>query len=44
MCRKHGGDHKCYRIEFTNPKDKKLQVLDECWRDNAQVRRKINEL
>lgn len=44
MCRKYGGDRKCYIIEFTNPKDKKLEVLDECGRDNAQVRRKKKDL
>jgi hypothetical protein len=37
VCRKHEGDHEFYRIEFTNPRDKKVRVLDECGWDNAHV-------
>jgi hypothetical protein len=37
MCGKHGGVHKCDRIEFANTRDKEIQVLDECGRDNFQV-------
>jgi len=44
MCRKHGGDHESCRIEFTNPRDKKLQVLDACGKDMLRSFVNRNEL